>query len=495
MKKRNVLMVLLLLLVSWTLMAGCVDSNNDEEDRLVSPMVGGTGGGSTGGGTSTTGGGLSTSGGVTSTSSGGLTGGTGGAATGGTGSTGGATGSTGGATATTGGTTTTGTTTGLPPGAQGPVTRTQLYSGLGNPSASAVIGTRVFYVTGFNLGANNGRLFTFDIAQAVANPAVNQPAAVQVTAATGSPLNEALTNPFDLITDGTNLYISVGTNSVGDGRIVQVSNINVVSATQVTATFTNLTASATPVPNNPLFLQRISVGGTPFIYWTEYNGAGTPGGQVRRVNLNDQTVSDIAQGLDFPAGFAVSGSNLVVCLNGAANRVIRFPVSPAGAPINSTDAQVTNILPTGGQTQISRPFDAASDGAGGVVFTEGLGLEVLGQASTAQGAGAIRYIPNGSNNCSFLAEGLTRAAGLSVQSLGNNVVVVATEAINLNGRLLRLVFDRTAAIGSQTPTQLDTGLDRPIHSIQTNGSVTPILVTENFQGGANGGRVLLYPSN
>ena len=303
MKKRSVWMVLLLLLFSWTLMAGCTGNDNDEEDRLVSPILGGTGGGGTGGGTTTTGAGL-TSGGVTGTAGGGgLTGGTGGAATGGAATggaaTGGATGGTGGATGTTGGTTT-GGTTGLPPGASGTVTRTQLYSGLANPTAAAVIGGRVFYVTGFNLGANNGRLFTFDLAAAVANPALNTPAVVQVTAAGGSPLNEALTNPFDLITDGTNLYISVGTNSVGDGRIVQVSGINVVSATQVTATFTNITATANPVPNNPLFLEGVTIGGTPFVYWTEYNGAGTPGGQVRRVNLTDQSVQDIANGLDFP---------------------------------------------------------------------------------------------------------------------------------------------------------------------------------------------------
>ena len=28
---------------------------------------------------------------------------------------------------------------------------------------------------------------------------------------------------------------------------------------------------------------------------------------------------------------------MVVCLNGAANRVIRFPAAPNNAPINSTD--------------------------------------------------------------------------------------------------------------------------------------------------------------
>ena len=131
---------------------------------------------------------------------------------------------------------------------------------LNNPTAFAFVtinGQReLAFIDGFNLGSNEGRLMLvnpFD-----QNAGANGLPVVQIMATTGidPDLGPALDRPFDLISDGTNLYVSVGFGLANEGKILKVSNITLQNGT-ATADFEDLTDDF-QLPLNPLFMTLVT---------------------------------------------------------------------------------------------------------------------------------------------------------------------------------------------------------------------------------------------
>lgn len=496
-----ILLVSALLLCAGSCGGGGDDGGGDGTTPAAVAVAAPAAAAATGGGVATAGGGTSanntvssgasgTVGGIIDPPSGGAGGGVGGGAAGGAagGSSAAATGGASAAAAAGGGAATGGASAAAATGGAsaaatggggGALTRQNLYSGLASPTAAAIIGSRVFFVTGFNLGQNFGRVFTFDVNQAVASVTLNTPPVVEVTASAGI---NSLTNPWDIIAVNGNLYVTQGFNSLGNGGIVELSNLT-AAGPAFTADFATITQGAVPQPQNPLFMATATTGAGTFVYWTEYNGAGAPGGQVRRINVVTRVVTDILTGLDFPAGIATGGTGLVVALNGAtSSRVITFPLEPASPPIAENSPLVTNLLPATGQQAILRPFDVASRGAN-VSFTEGFALPP--QAPSGQGTGAVRFF-SGTSAPRLVANGLTNVCGLHHQA---GDVLFFVEAIgSSNGRLLRRDVD-PANIVNVAPDQIDIGLNNPVDTIARGGGA---LLIENFQGGQNGGFIKIY---
>ncbi len=447
-----------------------------------------------GGGTGTGGSGSGASGGSgTGTASVGLNGGSvtgsGGQNTGtsGTGtSTGGTSGTSGGT-----GTTTAGNTTG---GFLGPVEDAGQVASLNQPTQMVRVGSRIYFVDGFGL-ANNGRLMytTVDANNNFTTP-------VQITGATGSPVSSVLVNPWGLVSDGTNLYISVGFNSPQEAGILRVSNIN---ATANTATFTELTGAATFM-DNPAFMLLANVDGGQYIYWSEYSSVNSSG-RVRRTlaSGNGQgAIQDVVNNLNFPAGLATDGNNLVICDNAGGGtslgRLVRVPLSFSNT--NTTNADnATQITPIASQVSdpIVRPFDVAYDGLNGFFITEGNAINYPGSTTTlpqpnTQGGGRVRYLPRTATTATVVATGLSNTAGIDVAQLTNGSVgVLFSESIVSTGRVLRIVVDPTN-VAVQTPSVVDTGLFSPIDVAIVDSARPLFLALVNYDGGQSNGLLNAY---
>lgn len=451
MKKNSLIKCLGLVLTAALFLTGC-DSGGDNND-VVLGSAGGTGvatttGGGTGGGTT---------GGTTGF---GLTGGNTGIGGSGTGATTTTTGGT--TTATTGGTTTGTTTGGTTGGTTGNVvdnfnravtTNTgfegPLANGVTNPTFITNIGSRLFYIDGIGLGANNGRIITMDIG----SPG-------NITVMTASSGVSTLNNPSGITTDGANLYLTTGFNTTLDGAIVKVSNIS-VNGNTVTGDFSRLANDpGTGTILNAAF--PTVVGGT--LFWSEYSGA--PNGRVRFVGLNGTTTpaTDFMLGLNFPAGLATDGANLVVCDSdgGAGGRVLITSLSSSPLPLTATGTNVTTVSTFAGDQPIRRPFDVKYDGASGFFFTEGAVLPGTSLTASGQTNGAVRFLANGSTESRLVAGSLDNAAGLDAISLdGTNTGIVFAEAIALTGDYNRLVVD-TSNPTRLTPSPLFQGTNFPM---------------------------------
>ncbi len=459
--KYNFLGTILGLALSATLVfSGCGGSSGD---TFVEATGGGSGVASSSGGTSTG----TTSVGLTgSTSTGGTTTTTGT----GTGTTGTGTGTTDGGTdtgTTDGGTTGGGFTANVIPRTLYPGSGIQQGQDLNFATQFVRLGNRVYFIDGFNAGAAR-RLRSFNIQDALNNPQ-GQPALTVVAAGAASDTGaEDLFNAFGLATDGTNLFISTGFEAVG--RIIRVSNLNSEGSQ---GTYTIIAQGLDAL--NPTFLTVVGSGPNQFVYWSTY--ASQAQGRVQRVRSSGVgLVETFVTGLNFPAGLAHNGSELIICENGGGTTglVWRVPLNAdiSGGPLTTASPQVQAI--SAGATPFIRPFSVTHVPGSGFFFTEG---EVIASFSSpplsTPGSGGVRFLENSGTSAVVVAQGLTNCAGIAAASLGGGQVgVLFTESVALpNGRVLRLVVN-TANPGIVTPTQVDTGLSFPL-SVGIDNTTTP----------------------
>lgn len=471
MKKNVWISIFSMALVGSLAVVGC-DSGGDNQ------VLGGAG-------TTTTGGG---SGGNGGNGGGGLNAGLNGGGLDGAGNGGGqngtsGTGTTGGGTGTTGTGTSGGGTTGnnfLNPMAD-PVS----IDSLNNPTQIIRLGNRAFFVQGFALGQANGRLMVANVTTNGNTVTVSEP--VAVVAENGSPLTESLSNPFGITTDGTDIFISQGINISPEARILRVSNIS--STATPTARFENLTDDNGLILNNPAFLLVANINGGEYVYWTEYGDINT--GRVRRTLTNGSgSTETVMNQLQFPAGLATDGSNLVVAdsLGGANGQVVRVPLAFTGNTPRTPQSNDATVISPGTQQAVARPFEVQYDGSTGFFWTEGAAIETVnGVAATGQGSGAVRYVANNSSTASLVSNGLTNAAGLSVASVGNGQMgVLFSESIAINGRILRRVVD-VNNVTSVAPSVVDIGLNRPLDVAIVSATTPVFAAVVNYNGGqANG---------
>lgn len=504
MKSRLGLIYLIFALLLAGGFAGCEGGGGGNNAVPPGGSVTGGGSGTTGGAatTTTTGGGITTGAAATS-SGGGITTGSGvtttGTGTGTTGTTGTGTTGTTGTTATTGTTTTTTTTTGTagqtcPVIAGGNRTATQVFtSNTLRLGRMTLLNNRVFFTAGFGQGQGEGRVFVFPIPVNTANPT----APVALRDQQGGAII-TFNQPFDIINDGTNLYVADTNGGGNNTRVLRLSNLNFTNAAQPTAQV-DVLAAGTTAANTPLFLLHLpNVGAAGSVYFSEYvaNGA-----RVRRIDLQNNTVTTVMQDLFYAAGLASDGVFLYIAENGAnGNGVWRVPVNPA-TPLGKTSANVTQLTqPQGSQAgSIQRAFEVAVDSQGGLVIAAGFGFDgnLFGPGSLFN-QGGVRYAGNPQAtpfvDNAVLATGLSFVAGLSVVDTGmatqsGNSCQVATfvEAVSQpNGSANQVRYEVrpngtvTAIVG---PTELRTNfnLNAPIDTLPTTTTVYPVITTESWE--------------
>ncbi len=385
---------------------------------------------------------------------------------------------------------------------------------LSNPTQMVRQGNRIFYLEGFNLGQNNGRLMSVTVTSGAGGTTFSAP--VQITATGTSPETANLDSPFGLATDGTNLFISVGFGIATDGAILKVSNLsgNIARFERI-----NLDTSPGAVPLNPAFLLVTNVDGNQYCYWSEYSALAN-GGRVRRVRTDAVgPVQTVVNQLNFPAGLATDGTNLVICdsQGGADGQVVRVPLAFTST-LTPSSPSAAIITPVTGQQAIRRPFDIAYDGITitggsatpdfGFVFSEGNAIEtpgtVVGPAPTGVGNGAVRYLPSNSTTARIISNGLTNVAGLSVAGLvvtnnsyWSSLGVVFTESVPINGRVLRRVINTRDTFAPATPTPVAIGLNRPLSGMVFRSGLgvddfPEFLVLVNYAGGLSNGLLNSY---
>ncbi len=449
-------------------------------------------GGVTGGGGGVNGGGGSTGG----TTGVGLTGTTGGTGIGGTG-TGATTATSGTGTATTTGTATGTATAGTTTGGAGfnaNVVGVNAVSALTNPTQFLRVGNRLYYVEGFDRGASNGRLSFVTLALNAAGNGFTVTGPTVITAETGSPLSESLTSPYGLVTDGSgDIFLSVGFGLPTDGAILKVSNLNTTSNT---ARFEKITNDNTAgFVTNPTFMLVEQVDGTEYCYWSEYSSS-TTGGRVRRVRTDGTgTIDLVVNNLNFAAGLATDGSNLIICDSGggAGGQIVRTPLSFTGPqPYVPGTAPAVIIQPASGQQAIRQPFDVTYDGSNGYFFTEGNAIQPSALFPTGQANGAVRYLPRTSTTATLISNGLTNVAGIDSAPLGGNSVgLLFCESIPTNGRVLRRTVD-VSNVTNVEPDEIDIGLNRPIDVAITSATAPIFAALVNYNGGNNQGTLRGY---
>lgn len=452
----------------------------------------------TGGGVAvTTGGG--TTGGVAGTTGFGLTGGT--LNFGGSGSTGGTT-----TTTTTGTTsTTTGTTTTTTGGTTGgnsfltALTGTNFRTGLNNPTSFASVNVsgvgRTAIVDGFRFTGPNGRLLILDETGTFDANTGGFPI-IEVQRSADSTFTDALTNPFDIVSDGNSLYMSVGFEVSNEGKIIKVSNLT-QNGNTITGKFDELTSGTTP-PFNPAFLTLVSTASGNFVYWTEYGS--NINGQVRRIRTDGTGTADvIVNNLNFPAGIDHDGSRLAICDSAGGGqslgRVILTAIEPATTLNGQDPNDVTEVTPANASDQaIRRPFDVMAIGGRGFFFTEGAALASnSGPISSGQGNGAVRFVASGSSSASLVSNGLTNCAGIDAVDTNNDgtAAVLFSESIQSTGSLQRRLVDMTN-VTLASPTAVETGLFSPLTVGILSETIPSVAGVINYTGGQANGSVRVW---
>lgn len=467
--------------------SGCGSSSGG----LTGVSPGGSGVAATGGG--------GTTGGTTGTTGFGLTGGT--LTFGGSGTAGGTTTTTtGGTTTTTTGTTT--TTTGTTTGSTtflNPVTGTNFRTGLNNPTAFTTVAVngvaQVVLVDGFRFGQANGRVLMLDQAGTF-NASTGGFPIKEIQRTTASPFKAALTNPFDVVSDGTSLYISAGFEASNEGAIIKISNLTVTNG-DIVGTWTDLTANV-EIPRNPAFMTLASTSAGTFVYWTEYSSS-AGGGRVRRIRTDGTGTADvIINNLNFPAGIDHDGTRLAVCDSAGGGsslgRVIVANPNPA-TTLNGQSTDVTEITTANATDQaIRRPFDVKYDGRHGFFFTEGAALaSISGPTSAGQGNGAVRFIAQGSTVAQRVSVGLTDCAGIDAVDTNNDgtSAVLFSESVASTGSLRRRLVN-TSNVTLASPTTVETGLFSPLAVGIFSETIPSVAAVINYTGGQNNGSVRVW---
>lgn len=494
---RRLLGLGLVLALAW-LPTACGSKNDNNQAVFVDPgleTTGGiTGGGVVGGsgGSTTTSGSSSTTTTTTSGTTGTTTGPTGSPSPGGTGTTGGA----------------------IQP-SPAAVNTTDMLSPTDNnqrkqPTRMEPIQNLIAVNQGYSLGQANGQILLVDPTSVNGTPA---PIILRRNA--NSPLNETLTNPWDLASDGTqNLLVTDGVGIAGQpGRVIRVTNISITASTQstpgnATASFVNAASNTSTAIFNPLFIEPIGGG---IIFVSEYMA--TPQGSIRRIDLATGNSTVVVTGLNFPAGMAadLTGQFLYICQNsnangGAQGSVIRVPLGAINNVVNGTttnpigpsDSVVNVITLPANAPPLNRPWECKVDGGGGLVIAEGqaLGDTVQGAPAPAGLAqGAIRYVRPGSTVANVVLSGLSNCAGLQIQgTAGSENLIFFVQSLPLpTGAVNSLRFDRN---NLNIPTggflSYGSALNLPIDTLPSaGGNGLPLKAAVNFFGGAgNQGRVV-----
>lgn len=321
--------------------------------------------------------------------------------------------------------------------------------------------THFFVVDGFSLSNNQGRL------HAIVEGSDGKSKFVEVKARSG---NNELDSPFGLITSVTNdtFYISTGfDHGIGNGDIVQVSNIEVTqsgASHTAQADFKVITGNGSLI--NPAFMTLLGNN----IYWTQYSST-SAGGGIYRTNISGNgPVETVVSGLNFPIGLAYGNGRLLVAeasTIGGTGRVLALETPNL---LNVSPSDLTEIT---SDNPFLRPFAIAFDPLNGFLITDGFAVEVATSGGVAYpepnspGLGTLQFLDSSKNKAVAVSTGLNRPAHLDTLSLSDGKVrVLFSESAPATGRLLRREFSRND-LSKKAPNVLATGLHNPlgVHTI------------------------------
>ena len=367
----------------------------------------------------------------------------------------------------------------------------------------------LWMVTGFNLGAYNGRLIRFrvDTQNGVSQADPRSPQVFTLQDAGKNTVQ--LTNPTwlsvgkDPITKEFMVVVADGFGTA-QGRILVIKpEVSAACTYTGTAVVTDLGALASSAPTNPLAVHFDG----KFVWWTEY--VGTPQGRVRRADLSvsPATVVDYMVGLDFPAGIQSNGGLVALAQNGAGTYVVG-PADPIGVlPLPLNDPAVGVLTPAEGDPVMLRPFDLHWSASNSLITLDGFGLSQAGGPGPAgAGNGNLRYFSGPGNNFANktllkVKTGLTDPVGLGLIFFSadrNDVSFV--ESIPTAGTVRRVGFSTTLPYGILNDQTVLTNFSRGFHALpvppRQSGATLPermlLFITQGFDLGLANGSVIRY---
>lgn len=386
-------------------------------------------------------------------------------------------------------------------------------------------GRRVAAVQGFGV-ATGGRVVIFPRSPE-ATPGTSSVVLNPVGSGSDAPGVQALTNPFGILVDGEQIFITDQAVSPTLGRLMVYDNI------QANGTCRGRQLVTTPPLANPVKI--LKDGNFLFVAENQPRGAG---GRIRKINLakafNDPTNSFILiDNVNSPTSMAPdksAGRNfLYIAENGAGSasgaqggvarvdlRTTPFNAIVAATPVGTlTTSAGGNAASSGvafisaGSTAFNFPFDLAADAYGNVVTTEGLSAAATGLVNPSFLSGRVRVIPGsvsggapGNSSVMVLqnaapgsAVRVTASRGLCLNAEdGTGAVVSAffTEGTGLTTTLRQLTF-RTNDGAIFRHLQLDSGKLNPLDTLFDAGGGSAPVTRPNikytvgaFGGGTNG---------
>lgn len=365
----------------------------------------------------------------------------------------------------------------------------------------------IWMVTGFNMGAYNGRLIRFKV-DTQNGLSQSDPSSPQVFTLKDAGNNAVqLTNPTWIsggTLPGTTEFFLVVAEGFGtaQGRILVIKPTLTTACTYTgTAVVTDLGALASSAPTNPL---AVNYDGK-FVWWSEY--VGTPQGRIRRANMSvtPAAVVDYMVGLDFPAGIQSNGSLVALAQNGAGTYVVG-PADPINVmPLPLNDPAVGVLTPAVGDPVMLRPFDLHWSAGNTLITLDGFGLSQAGGPGPAgAGNGNLRYFAGPGNNFANktlvqVKTGLTDPVGLGLvyySATRNDVSFV--ESIPTTGTVRRVGFATALPYGIVNDQTVLTNFNRGFHALPVppmqTGTPLPermlLFITQGFDLGLANGSVI-----
>lgn len=381
----------------------------------------------------------------------------------------------------------------------------------------------LWFLEGFNLGANNGRLVRTKL-DTQNGTSQSDPTSPQVfTLAFGDSTPVQLTNPV-WIDGGTDPvsgeFFLVVTDNFGtaQGRILIIKPAISASCQYTgTAVVTDLGALASSAPINPL---GVDFDGR-YVWWTEY--VGTPQGRVRRADLAASPIAvvDYMVGLDFPAGIMSNGAYAAFAQNGAGSFVAGpvVPITGTVFPIPIVDPQVGVLTPAIGDPVMIRPWEVHWTGNNTLVTLDGFGMTVAGgPGSAGVGNGNLRFFTGPGTNwanktLNIVQGGLTDPVGLGViydaaaDATKNRVDVAFAQSVPTTGTVNRIGFQTTTPFTVLNNQVLITNVSRAFHALPVPTVTSPVgappvsepaptnillFITQGFDLGVANGNILRF---
>lgn len=401
-----------------------------------------------------------------------------------------------------------------------PVGLVNVVTSLNNPTRMAYWqdNVSVYYLQGYQLGSNQGRLFRtcYDTENNSSLMDPDSPEEIQIEEinARGEVQARDVTLSNPLWMTGTTInagpfagYHLLVTDTFGtdQGRVLMIKP----SATTNRATALDLGQYASSPPVNPM---GVCHDGGNYIFWTEYTG--TPQGRVRRADISQDppVVIDYLVGLDFPAGIDSQAGKVAVAQNGASSVVVT-DVEPeiATYPIPLANARI--LTAAVGDPVMLRPFDIRWGAGESLVILDGFALSVAGGPLPAgPGNGNLRYYPgpedlNWTNRTVNLVKGdLTDPVGLGMiyqKTDGNEpyLDVAFVQSVVAAGTANRVRFKtgQFPPFPILADKQISTGLSRGFQTLPvgTWGGVTEptdllLYVSRGFDMGQSNGSIVRY---